>query len=464
MKTLKRTILSPVLLLVILVPIVTLLIFNLSMRIYVQRTFRSELNAASLLIEKLAKQELGDIKNLPDSSRLEEAAEKIMQKIRNPKVLSSTDILFYLGDKPIYPVNGDSMDSVLLRRIAEKIRSSGAARTVSGIVAGREKYFLVSIPLADKSGEELTLVLLSQTAAADALIRSVNLILIVIMLVGILISVWLADRFTARVTDQIRQLSLASERIGNGDFSQKPLNESKITELDLLSQSIDRMSERLRATDAQQRTFLQNASHELRTPLMSIQGYAEGIASGVLPDAKKASEVIMEESARLNTLVDELLTLSRIESQSFAQKTELLNLRNLLPEYAQRLGGLAVGQNKKIKLNLPEEDVFMTGDEALLAQAITNIVSNCLRYARTETSITLLRQKESAVIRISDDGPGIPAEDLPYIFERFYKGKNGCFGLGLSIAKSAAGLLHGTINVRNINGAVFELAFPFVRR
>ena len=270
----------------------------------------------------------------------------------------------------------------------------------------------------------------------------------------------LAGRLTSRVTNQIRQLSTTAELIGNGDFSKQDWKPSNITELDLLSESISRMSDHLKKSDAEQRTFLQNASHELRTPLMSIQGYAEGITSGVLPDTKNAAEVIIGESMRLNTLVEELLLLSRIESQAYNIKSEVLNLTSLLPEYAQRLGGLAVRQNKKIKLSMPENDVFLSGDETLLSKAVTNIVSNCLRYARTETVITLMDQKDATVIRISDDGPGVSADDLPHIFERFYKGKNGFFVLGLSIAKSAVGILGGAINAYNNSGAVFDLSFP----
>ena len=113
MKSLKWTILTPVLLLVVLVPIITLIFFNVSMRVYVQKTFRTELNAASLSIEKLAKQELSNINGNPDSAQLEAIADKISQRIKNPKVLSSTEILFFSGGKLIYQENGDDLGSVL---------------------------------------------------------------------------------------------------------------------------------------------------------------------------------------------------------------------------------------------------------------------------------------------------------------------------------------------------------------
>ena len=107
------------------------------------------------------------------------------------------------------------------------------------------------------------------------------------------------------------------------------------------------MSERLQAFERSQRDFLQNASYELHTPLMSIQGYAEGILNGIVPDVKRTASIIHSESRRLNALVEELLTLSRTESQTVEQKPTELNLCELLPEFVQRLGGIEVSRKKE---------------------------------------------------------------------------------------------------------------------
>jgi signal transduction histidine kinase len=139
----------------------------------------------------------------------------------------------------------------------------------------------------------------------------------------------------------------------------------------------------------------------------------------------------------------------------------VLNLGDVLKEYGQRLGGLAAKLQKQLTLALPDAPVRVLADDTLLSQAVMNITSNCLRYAGHEANITLLQREGNAVIRISDDGDGVPEADLPHIFDRFYKGKGGNFGLGLAIAKSATEFMGGRVTAHNgAKGAVFELIFP----
>ena len=227
-----------------------------------------------------------------------------------------------------------------------------------------------------------------------------------------------------------------------------------------LYDNISIMVGRLETYDKNQKTFLQNASHELRTPLMSIQGYAEGIESGIFPDTKEAAQIIKRESIRLNELVSELLTLSRYESGTYKPQWEEVNLCHLLKDYTQRLMGLAAKSEKQLELLLPEYDVMIQTDDVILSQAVINIVSNCIRYARQKVTISLEKKGGIVSLIISDDGDGIPQNDIPFIFDRFYKGKNGNFGLGLAIAKSAAELLNGRIKAYNQEqGAVFEISF-----
>ena len=195
------------------------------------------------------------------------------------------------------------------------------------------------------------------------------------------------------------------------------------------------MSKRLTDLDKAQKLFLQNASHEIRTPLMSIQGYAEGISKGIFSDTTKTADIICEESKRLNQLVDELLTLSRIENNTDESEFYVLNLSDVMKEVVQKIEGYALRVLKKINVMLPPDVIMIKANDALLSQAMINIISN---------------------------GDGIPVQDLPHIFDRFYKGKNGNFGLGLAIVKSAILSLKGSIRAYNENGAVFEIKFQVI--
>ena len=193
---------------------------------------------------------------------------------------------------------------------------------------------------------------------------------------------------------------------------------------------------------------------------MSIQGYAEGISKGIFSDTKKTSDIIVEESKRLNTLVEELLTLSRIDNNSYKKEFEVLNLSELIQECVSRINGYATKENKELNLSIECENLLVNIDDTLLIQAVINVISNCIKYAKSKVDIYTFKKDNNAIIKISDDGNGFSPHDLPHIFERFYKGKQGNFGLGLSIAKSSVEYMNGDISPYNENGAVFEISIP----
>ena len=464
MKTLKREILTPMILLIVLVPAVTLLFFNVGMRIYVQKTARDELKDAMLPIETLARQELSDSSGTRTESRLAHAAATRTDVVPTSDLAGARLLIYNNRDRLVYPktLPNGFVTSGLAKKIAARLAFTSQDGRVEQIKGDNRTYLMTSYVLSGNAGSQLILVLVSQQGATNMLIRTINLILLTIMLVGIGIGVLVAGRISARVSKHVEQACTATEHIGQGDFSYPKWEETNITEFHQLSQSILRMSERLQASERSQRDFLQNASHELRTPLMSIQGYAEGIMNGIVPDVKKAAGIINSESLRLNNLVKELLMLSRIESRTAEQKPVRLDLCEVLPEFVQRLGGIEMTQKKTIALSLPQQPVIMTADEELLSCAVMNIISNCMRYAKAQIEVTLFLQRASAVVRIQDDGPGISEEDLPHLFERFYKGKGGNFGLGLAISKSAVQSLGGEIRAYNgETGAAFEITLPY---
>ena len=212
-----------------------------------------------------------------------------------------------------------------------------------------------------------------------------------------------------------------------------------------------------------QQTFFQNASHELKTPLMAIQGYAEGIQAGVM-DTGSAAEVILAESDRMTELVDELLDISKIDMGRQQLALSEMDVRELLydsmraVEPAVSAGGIAIVPD------FPEEPVMVSCDDTRLRRAVTNILSNGVRYARSELRLTCCADKRNVTIRIQDDGDGIATEDLPHIFDRFYMGKSGKSGIGLALTREIIHLHKGTIRAYNGDGgAVFEITIPVSR-
>ena len=211
-----------------------------------------------------------------------------------------------------------------------------------------------------------------------------------------------------------------------------------------------------------QQTFFQNASHELKTPLMAIQGYAEGIQAGVM-DTGSAAEVILKESDRMTELVEELLDISKIDMGRQQLALSEMDVRELLYDGIRAVEPIAAG-GITIVPDFPEEPVMVSCDDTQLRRAVTNILSNGVRYARSELRLTCRADKRHVTIRIQDDGDGIAEEDLPHIFDRFYMGRSGKSGIGLALTKEIVHLHKGTIRAYNgETGAVFEITLPVSR-
>ena len=212
-----------------------------------------------------------------------------------------------------------------------------------------------------------------------------------------------------------------------------------------------------------QQTFFQNASHELKTPLMAIQGYAEGIQAGVM-DTGGAAEVILAESDRMTELVDELLDISKIDMGRQPLTLSEMDVRELLYDSIRAVEPTAAAGGIAIVPDFPETPVMVRCDDTRLRRAVTNILSNGVRYARSELRLTCCADKRNVTIRIQDDGDGIATEDLPHIFDRFYMGKSGKSGIGLALTREIIHLHKGTIRAYNGDGgAVFEITIPVSR-
>ena len=211
-----------------------------------------------------------------------------------------------------------------------------------------------------------------------------------------------------------------------------------------------------------QQTFFQNASHELKTPLMAIQGYAEGIQAGVM-DTGSAAEVILQESDRMTELVEELLDISKMDMGQQQLAFSEMDIRELLYDSIRTVEPAAAA-GIAIVPDFPEEPIMVSCDDTRLRRAVINILSNGVRYARSELRLTCRVDKRQVTIRIQDDGDGIAEADLPHIFDRFYMGRSGKSGIGLALTKEIIHLHKGMIRAYNgDSGAVFEITLPLAR-
>ena len=280
-----------------------------------------------------------------------------------------------------------------------------------------------------------------------------GILLIILMISAILVGIF-SSVAAKTISAPFSSLNLHLNAIAERNFKEKiqlPVDD----ELQEFVNNINTLSEKLEIYDKAQKTFLQNASHEFRTPLMSIQSYAEGIKYDVV-EKNAGADVIIDESKRMTSLVEDLLYLSRLDAIEESYIFQENDGNGLVHECIDRLSVIALKNNIEIHFESGNLVCPLKCDEEKLSRAIYNILGNSIQYAKSKITIKSTCSENKFTLVISDDGPGIEEEDLKNIFDRFYKGKKGNFGLGLAISKNIVEKHGGTIVALNgTSGAEF---------
>ncbi len=323
-------------------------------------------------------------------------------------------------------------------------------------------YIVIVKDVSHKNSFDLSrIIIYSSLEKINQLQTGINVILFIILALSSMIAALISSLAAKKISAPFSALNDHIGAIAERNFGAKILLSVDDEMQDLVS-NINVMSDKLESYDKAQKTFLQNASHEFRTPLMSIQSYAEGIKYGVVENTE-AAEIIIDETKRMTRMVEDLLYLSRLDTIEEDYRLEPVNLNDILQTCVERMKGIASKENIEITAQLPEETANIHADEEMLTRAITNIIGNCIRYARTAVKITCAINPEDNKIEIaiSDDGPGFDCEELPVVFQRFYKGKKGNSGLGLAISKAVVEKHGGSISAGNTGkGALFIFVLP----
>ena len=311
--------------------------------------------------------------------------------------------------------------------------------------------------LADPVEAEKSLLIYADVTSITTFTNRVNVILLVVILTAVGISVLLSRRFAKSFSRPVQALSDFAADVGGGKLEQRELN-FRDQELRQLADSMNRMVEELDQAKQKQETFFQNVSHELRTPLTSIRGNAEGILYGVI-EPKAAGKVILSESDKLGCMVEDILYLSRMGKGRPEGEAEPLDLREVLSLCVSEQHTEAEKKHLSFVFDFDEDPVLLAIRASDAERLFGNLISNAVRYAKKEIRLVCHAADGKITVRVADDGPGIAEADLPHVFERFYKGKDGKHGIGLAIARACAETWNGTLQVRNDGGAVFEAVF-----
>ncbi len=266
-------------------------------------------------------------------------------------------------------------------------------------------------------------------------------------------------------------LTRAVERMGRGDLRQRVPARGR-DEVATLSRSFNAMAERLAEEDARRREFLADVAHELQTPVSAIRAMAEPLAGGREYDLGTYRELARDmegQAERLGRLVGDLLELARLDSPKVQLVLEDVDLTGLLEGVVRTMAPQAAAAGVALRTGRLDP-VRVKGDGLGLEEVFTNLIGNGLKYAGAGRAVRveLERRGEEAVATVSDNGPGIPAEHLPHIFERFYRversrsRRGGGTGLGLAIVKRITDLHGGSVSARSREGegTAFEVRLP----
>jgi signal transduction histidine kinase len=264
---------------------------------------------------------------------------------------------------------------------------------------------------------------------------------------------------------------MATEAIARGDFDQR-VEVDRDDELGALARSFTVMAQRVGERDAQMRALLANVSHDLKTPMTSITGYAQALTDGTAEDADAAriGAVIRDEAQHVNDLLADLLYLGEIDAGQVLNRSEDVDLMPLVERCLRRIEPVAQVRQLLVRADVPASAVLRGVDAEKLERALTNVLDNAAKFTPEGGEIDVVARQEGWLwtCDVTNSGSNIPDEDLPRVFDRFFRGDRtrqmaGGSGLGLSIARELVQLSGGIITARNEpggGGVTFSLHLP----
>ena len=342
-----------------------------------------------------------------------------------------------------------------------------AVDTLGGLY--EKRHYNAAVPVTLRNGAVLGYVVAS--APAGALLQTLqnNLsIYIYSVLFALALSLAFVWLMTDRFVRPMRQMAAASRSFAAGDFSVRVTVKGK-DEVAQLGEALNNMAVSLSSVEIMRRSFIANVSHELKTPMTTIAGFIDGMLDGTIPQEKQAHymKIVSDEVKRLSRLVRSMLDLSRIDSGEIKMNTVRMDLTEVV-------GSVLVASEQRIeqkRLSITgledcrRQEIY--GDYDLMNQVLYNLLDNAIKFTDEGGNIhvRLSRDDGRVYVNIRNTGAGIPPEEMPQIFERFYKSdrsrsldKNGV-GLGLYIVQTVIRLHGGEISVRSKQGEYTEFCF-----
>jgi two-component system OmpR family sensor kinase len=366
---------------------------------------------------------------------------------------------------PVFPLTGDDPRNPGRKKVfsVARIPEKGPLQGYFYIILGGELFDSIVHKLKDSYILQLSFWWIAAS-------------LLFVLVTGLLLFAYLTRRLRrlASVMDSLDMEQTAGQlhSLGGADRQQGDEIDRLAFTFKQLVERIQTQMGKLKEADTLRREFVTNVSHDLRTPLATLQGYIETLflkdRNLTAEDRKHHLEIAIKHCERLSELVDELFELAKLDFREIKVRCEPFNIIELAHDVVQKFDLSARERNISLQINPNPGLPFVNADIGMIERVIENLLENALRYTPAGGSIrlTLSRKNEDVSFHISDTGCGIPEEDLPHIFDRFYqrdqtqKGKTGYSGLGLAIAKRILELHNKPIHVESTSG--FGTTFTFL--
>ncbi len=298
---------------------------------------------------------------------------------------------------------------------------------------------------------------------------TINKSIIVSGVLALIIIVVISLYFSKQFSIPIREVANMSVNLSNGEFDTKSNIQSNIEELENLRKSVNILAEKLKYQDTLRKRLVSDISHEIRTPLNVLQNNLEAMIDGLFPVTSERLNNLNEEVIRFGRLLNNLNVLKEFESEGIKLNFETIFLDELVQDICKDF--YMAAENKRIRLSCIIEhnkDFRITGDKDKLKQVFINLISNALKFTEEngEVSVNLYNKDRNIIVEVKDNGIGIKKEDLPFIFERLYRGDKSRHqiegsGIGLTIVKNILQLHSANIEAlsEENQGATFKIYF-----
>lgn len=332
--------------------------------------------------------------------------------------------------------------SMLVVAVAVAVSAVGVGRAADVVFTGLMKEFDVPTdPMAGRFTAALARSLLVTSLAAG--------------IVGLLLSVVLFRT----VTRPLRAVSAMAERLAAGDYTARVASPSGVAEVASLTESLNRMAEALGALERLRTDLVANVAHELRTPLSTLRGYLEAVRDGIAPASPDTVAVLHDEVMRLVRLVEALHELSVLDARAARARLGPLDLGQVVRRALALREAEFAAKGIRVELDAPPAGA-VEGDGDLLAQALSNLLDNALTYTPAGGRVGVRIERADGTVRlaVTNSGEEIAPNDLPFIFERFYRAeksrarRSGGAGIGLAIVKEVARTHGGTVGASSGQG------------